>query len=283
MLSNLLSMDETPYPAANDSSRRRRLAIHLLRKTRILPAVPSLQGVPNSARTGVGRPSSVESLEQWLRLIRRPERLIWLFAGDSLSTPRKSPAWSGNHASYFVRLIGGRLSRDDDAFITTARPGGRMRDLLQRFDEDVARFQPDIVVLSCGCHELSGESQSLMEFEETIRQLVGQIRLNAGTPILTTPSCPVPFEESTLLTDQLIRLEAIRACAIETHTLLVDHWLHWEQAASPDWYRSDCRTPSDQGAAEMANLFIRSLQLDKLDGERPAGESCPQFATSDEE
>jgi hypothetical protein len=257
-------MDETPYPAASGSGRRRRLAIQLQAETIGLSAPLTANNSGERAESDPAQPDPATNLSHWLRLIRRTEPLTWLFTGDSYTVSGRLPARGACHASYLVRLIRDRLGRDRDAFVTTARPTFRLSSLLHEFHEAIERFQPGIVVVSCSGQELNREGALLAQFEETIRRVVEKILLTGGMPVLATPPCPVPLADTTVSKEQLLHLQAIRACATETPTLLVDHWEHWERSARSDWYRSDGCSLSDRGALEMAQWFVRSLGLDRL-------------------
>lgn len=262
-------MARSPYRPANCSTRRRRLAIRLSHDADAVRSFTSSGASRSFALETVLSASDVGT--GFLKLVESESPLTWLFAGDSLSAAGRQPARGGSFVSYLVRMIRDRIGRTADAFVTTAAPEQRLAEVLEDLQNQVVRFGPDIVVLSCGLMELLHLPETSLAYESAFHQLIQKIHERGAVAIINTPPY-VLLSDETQLADRLIRLEAIRACAVESLSLLVDHWAHWEVQATPDWYRSDGIHSAERGAVEMARLFVHELRLDQLESSRKVPE-----------
>ena len=259
---------DSHFPLSDVSSRRRRLAIALSTAPSPVESEASPPDAPQFDAPGNEIPFSTGDPKHFADWLQSTNRITWLFTGDSLSAAGRHPARGGTAVSYLVRTIRDRIGRQDDAFVTTTRAGQSLKQLLAEFDNQIARFSPDVVVLNCGLGELEQYDESLLEFERLFRELLNRLHQRRERVVVCTPPAH-PFSASPPTSNQLVRLEAIRACTKESAAILVDHWSHWEQFATEDWYRSDGVHPGEQGAIELARLMIQELQLDRFAGSVP--------------
>jgi hypothetical protein len=118
--------------------------------------------------------------------------------------------------------------------------------------------------LTSASNELECVEESSLEFETGFHRLLDALRQTGRVAIINTPPCPLGGGQGHS-PQQLVRLEAIRGCTLESSALLVDQWAHWERHAAADWVRSSGVYPVDRGAVELAREFIQELQLDQLE------------------
>ncbi len=215
-------------------------------------------------------PSTVPGL---LRLMRATPRLHWLFAGDSLEHGGTSPAKGSQLMQAIQQHVHRVIGRTGDVFTSCETEGFRLRDLLDRFNSRVSNHSPQIVVITCGTAELQTRGDSPLAFERMFHRLILKIRNSGAVPIITTPpwSCPA---DDIHHSDELVRLEAIRACAEESAALLVDYWEEWEHHSVEEMFiPPHGQQLSTQGRETAVREFARALQLS---AETAAFEKPPQ-------
>ncbi|SFJ37159.1 hypothetical protein SAMN05421753_11937 [Planctomicrobium piriforme] len=195
-------------------------------------------------------------------MLRSAPSVTWLFTGDTLTLPGQ-PSERNSHVSALTHAIRDELGRYDDAFISSEAPRLRLRELLDNFEQRIGRFAPHIVIVSCGVEELRATGESSLAFERMFHELIERIRGAGAVAVINTPPRP-EMGEGVEHADELIRLEAIRACTAESPAFLVDHWDHWEQSSELHWLAADGQSLSHSGAKAFADEFVRELQLDEL-------------------
>jgi len=220
------------------------------------PIIPPKKGNSPTSHRAFPVPSSVPGL---VRLLQSTSQIHWFFTGDDLSFPGQSngsDAIGLAHVRYLQDVVG----RTEDTFTVQTSPHFRLQDLQQNFEKTVTAESPQVVVILCGQTELQTRWESTLAFERMFHKLVLKIRNAGAVPIIATPPWPCPTE-SFYHSDELIRLEAIRACAEESAALLVDHWEHWEHSSTAGWYSGDGHSLSASGIMALVDEFSRTLQL----------------------
>ncbi len=191
----------------------------------------------------------------------------WLFIGDS-HTPRRvteSQPWM-TYPTMFSATVRKQFSRSRDVFIDATYPGSRISEVLFEFERRVLRFDPDVCFLAIGSQE--AESRNIDRFEQMIVRLLRWSKRFGCQLILQTPPC-LPGQGDAELTRHLILVEAIRGISQEYDVLVVDHWEHWEWAATStgateSWMDGETKTPGPVGHRQLARRMIRDLQLPEL-------------------
>ncbi len=209
-------------------------------------------------------PSTVPGL---LRYLKSTPQVNWLLTGESLPIgggPKNTGSVPENlmvsSLSAYLRDV---VGRGDDTVRSTETPHFHLQDLVRGFDKKIGGYSPQIVVITCGLTELQTRWESPVAFEHMFHKLVLRIRNAGAVPIIATPPWPCP-SDSFHHTDELIRLEAIRACAEESAALLVDHWEHWENCSDNEWYSADRQMLSERGVQEIVAEFAKTLKLNQL-------------------
>jgi lysophospholipase L1-like esterase len=114
--------------------------------------------------------------------------------------------------------------------INTGLCGDTTRGLLQRFDDDVALYQPHVVFVTIGGNDSSPTSGiSNAEFQNNLRQLAAQIRaLEAYVIFQTYYSADIVGLGPEHGGRFLQFMDSIRRVAADTQSILVDHHRRWE-------------------------------------------------------
>ncbi len=108
--------------------------------------------------------------------------------------------------------------------------GDTTRDLLSRFDEDVARYLPHVVFVTIGGNDAKSDSGiDAASFEGNLRTLEGAIRDLGAVPVLQTYyAADIKRMDPNHGARFLDFMAAVRRVAMETQTPLVDHHRRWE-------------------------------------------------------
>lgn len=119
--------------------------------------------------------------------------------------------------------------------------GDTSRELLQRFDEDVAFYQPHVVFITIGGNDSKPDSGiDAEEFRRHLLELYGRIQaLDARTIFQTYYSADVVGLGEAHGMRFLAFMDIIREVAAEAGALLVDHHRRWEplRMCDADTYR----------------------------------------------
>ncbi|WP_437224484.1 SGNH/GDSL hydrolase family protein [Planctomicrobium sp. SH661] len=250
------------------AARRRKMTLMLLREVDSDTAANQASPVHcNPACQNEGVSPAAVSFEPFADDVLRKSRLTWLFTGDSLSKAGQDQVTGAGLVSSSVRVLRDRFHRTRDAYISTECSQFDIQLLTSEFEERVARFHPDIVILTFGLHELQATGESSLAYERRLMQLMEKLRSLKARVLVNLPPL-FPGNRAPVSADQLIRLEAIRACTIESSLLLADHWSHWEQHAESSWVTAGGDSLSEKGAAEMTRLMLGELDLIEYDAGR---------------
>lgn len=175
--------------------------------------------MPADAEYVSSRPSAVLPAGGRLDdLLRENDELVWLLAGDDPQLDR-----DGRLSISQMCWIRNGLNRPRDILIDATVPAEEMADLIIRFKERIARFQPHVVVVTCS--PLTGQfgPGRCEAFESALITLLRRIQSLPAIAIVQTPLFVPAVDESRRI-DELVYIEAIRGCTAEHDVLLVDHW-----------------------------------------------------------
>ena len=232
---------------------------------------PVILSFPSSEETTtVDRSFSQEKADQPRTipsLLSSPHPVSWLFVGDSF-TPKNvtEPRPWRVYTNRFAAVVRSHFQRPKDVFIDATFPVARLSEVLFDFEKRIAKFEPDICFLSLCLAE--ADTKSVERFERMLVRLIRWSKKFDCELVLQTPPCLSSRNDSEL-TRRLILIESIRGIAAEHAVLLVDHWEHWEGAASPtgqaeSWIDAESGTPNEQGHRQLAKRLIHDLKLNEL-------------------
>lgn len=114
--------------------------------------------------------------------------------------------------------------------------------LLERFDEDVAFYQPHVVFITIGGNDANPEKGiSAQVYRANLQRLVAMIRDLRAIPVLQTYyAADIPNLDEVHGRQFLQFMDIVRETAAEKDALLVDHHKHWEplRLAYPQKYKA---------------------------------------------
>ncbi len=147
-------------------------------------------------------------------------------------------------------------------FINRSRPGETSFDAIDRFDEDIASFLPDVLVLHFAVDDAFAAVYR-SEFKENLVQIIRRARKEFRPQIFLLTSHP--FEDPYEMEAVNIYYRAIRevamdlACSlIPLHTAWAGH-LQEQGVPGSAFLQKDVRLPNEEGHRFYASLLIRHL------------------------
>jgi len=114
--------------------------------------------------------------------------------------------------------------------VNTGLSGNLTRDLLVRFDDDVALYEPHAVFITVGGNDASPERDiDEDEFRADLTDLVGRVAALGARPILQTYySFDVEKIDPRYAENFFRYMDVVRTVAVECGATLVDHLKRWE-------------------------------------------------------
>lgn len=199
------------------------------------------------------------------RPLSRAASLTWMYVGDSLEPPATAGRDWRSFAGRLTETIRQTAGRSRDVVIEQLAAGQTLSAALDEATESIARFRPDLLLVSIGPHEAAAGRRGLAAFEQALTMLIHRARQGQTLPILCTPP-RVPTAEAKATVDQLIYAEAVRSIAAEYDLPLVDHFAHWEAAAASargndGWFDSSVALPGRFGHQQLTARIVADLQL----------------------
>lgn len=146
---------------------------------------------------------------------------IWVMAGDSITAQKL-------HSNYIEAFFRTKYPKLNIQFRNSGISGNRAIDVLNRFDKDIAVFNPTIVSVELGMNDVwNGDDPSL--YVKQIRELVHKIKEIGAQPILISSS---PVNDGSIMgkweSDQCRRLhqytQALKQIGREEKVLVVDQY-----------------------------------------------------------
>lgn len=165
----------------------------------------------------------------------------WLFIGES--HPVVDP---------FVDQLSERLLGDEnsqDVIVDARTPGASIVGAWRQLEKQVRSGVPEIVVFFVGIHDAHFGSAHCEDFEFNLLKMIRQCHRLGSHVVIHTP--PRHELQDDLLVDQLVFIEAMRACAVEEDATLVDHWSSWH-------WQPEENAEQEQTIDEMVTRFLQT-------------------------
>lgn len=224
----------------------------------------------SSAADGQGLPGGIP-LSQSKDQIKIQSRFdsktptLWLFTGNSITHGAKHTYGLRSYPEIFAERIRWEMGRTTDYIINTAISGNNSQHILDGFQQRVARFQPDAVVLMIGTNDAA--YLPIDQFEHNINQLITKIRELGAVPILLTPP-PIMIDKATERKDLEKYVTRIRDAAIKNQVILVDNWTVWNTELQKK-YQGNVLTelmddpfhPNGRGHQELSISLFKALSI----------------------
>jgi lysophospholipase L1-like esterase len=229
-----------------------------------------------------GPTRGIKSDSRWsLKLKALPNG--WLYDRKTVVALGDSVTWgirtdgSVKPADTFVSVLEKELAaRRPGAHVVNAGIGGNnTRQMLERLDHDVLRYEPRLVILMAGLNDAAHIAPggkpteqpriAVEEYERNLTEIIRRVRAAGGSVLLATPNPMTPkyhyasigwYKGKEINTCLLPYLAAVKRVAAATHVPMVDvfskykHWKGFEDTL-PDGIHPDAR-----GHRFLAGLFL---------------------------
>lgn len=242
---------------------------------------------PQTASTGTDTiPGEKDTLERNKKLpdfaklhnlVKGKEGITWIITGDSITHGCAHTHGERAYAEHWMELIRWEHRRYNDTVINTGISGDTVvkkdnRDLgiLNKFDDRIKRFDPQVVSVNTGMNDCHGGTAGIPAFKKNLTEAVTRIRAIKAIPVLQVPSLTYLNEGCK---DNLHAYsQAIREVADKEKVLLVDHEAHWIHFAGTketrDSWLNNSIHPNGKGHAEMYKKMAYDLGL--FDPKKPS-------------
>ena len=209
--------------------------------------------------------TATTELQRIAALLKRPEPVKWLFAGDSIAQGALHTMGWRDYSELFTERVRWELNRRRDCVIKTAISGWKVGNLLDDLEWSVLQHRADVVFVGVGMNDCAEGPQQLDAFRQRYRNLIGHIRDHSGEVaiVLQTPNRIMPAD-TLRFPNAPAYTAAIRDVADSEKTALVDHFAAWEAAEKSEtinyWLSDPCH-PNECGHRAMANEIFRTFEI----------------------
>ena len=200
-----------------------------------------------------------------LRKLESGVKVTIVALGDSITELTWHTRGYLNWCGYLQEALFEKFGRNRCFVINAGRCGDTAGGALDRLDDDVLRFAPDLVIISFGMNDSGMPVES---FPEHLNELIARIRagseaeilLRTPNPIVTPPGTPGESAAALESADARVGLlsQTIVDVAGRSKCAIVDHYALWKNMPAPDatmkesvdamWLRmSDSVHPGPQG------------------------------------
>lgn len=183
-------------------------------------------------------------MRNFLKKLKRGEKVTIVALGDSITEhtwhTQGRLSWTGLLQEALFETYG----RNRCWVVNSGRCGDTAPNALNRLDEDVLRFAPDLVIVSFGMNDAAPGEEAMDRFRRAMAEIIRRVREASADVLLRTPNPIVnppagyplpsgqdPGEEYTAgsvgaYAAEIVRLAEERTCAV------VDHYTEWKQIAA---------------------------------------------------
>lgn len=191
------------------------------------------------------------------------EHATFLAYGSS-NTQRRLPGmtWFDYLELGFKRHFGGGCGN----FLNTGVGGHTSKNLLDRFDRDLATYKPDLVIITVGGNDSNPDKGvTTKQFKENLLILHDKISKLGGQVIFQTYYGCMLEQMSPIFSENFeINMQSIREAAQETGAKLLDHYKRWNflKEKEPDLYKLlmiDAMHVNQEGNAIMGLDLLRKF------------------------
>lgn len=193
----------------------------------------------------------------------------WLFIGDSITHGALHTFGYDSLPQLWEKYIRGDWGRRDDTVLNTGVSGATAGEFLERLD---ARYIPyadaDVAVVMFGTNDCCFPDRiSVGLFKEQLRRIVGLAGSHGSRVVLRTPQ-PQRADAGERKKALVPFVEAVREVALETGSILVDHFHNFSAMERDDPKRflacmSDAIHPNAQGQYRMFREMAYAVDMVK--------------------
>jgi lysophospholipase L1-like esterase len=161
-------------------------------------------------------------------LFQNEAPLVWLFYGDSITQGARHTQGYRDYSQIFGEIVRFEMGRKKDVVLNTAISGNNTRNLLEGYEDRVARFSPDILFLMVGMNDSKENAVGAAEFEANLHALCMKFRKRNIRAILQTSSPVVPGARPDIEPRFPQYMDIVRRVAAERELPLIDQDRFWQ-------------------------------------------------------
>jgi lysophospholipase L1-like esterase len=164
-------------------------------------------------------------------MINNNDYTVILCFGDSITEANHCTEGYLGYAALLDEELRIKFKRGKFLLINAGIGGTRATNSIDYVKKHMERFKPDLTTVMYGMNDSAAGKEGLQEFREAMNEIVKIIRANDSELVLLTQnpvdySCDIePIQRRPFLPEYM---EAVRACASETKTELVDINAAWK-------------------------------------------------------
>lgn len=196
--------------------------------------------------------------------------LTWMFMGDSITHGAAHTLGYDGIAQIFEKYLKDDLGRTDDIVINTAVSGATTLETIQRIEERLNKYTPDIVSIMIGTNDADGKVTS-GAYSSRLESIVRAIR-ERNSDALIIFRTPTPADTAYNSRVQIFEswmLEAMRRTAEKDGNILfIDQYTEWNKELKTftylfgqNYYFNEPLHPNAAGHLRMAKQFIEECGL----------------------
>ncbi len=198
--------------------------------------------------------------------------LTWLFMGDSITHAAAHTLGYDGIAQIFEKYLKDDLGRTDDIVINTAVSGATAQSTINRIEERLKRYTPDIVSIMIGTNDVSTKGMTSGTYTSQLEQIVKAIR-ERNKDALIIFRTPTPANPSNHA-ERIRNLEAWTIDAMQRtaekdgNILCINQYTEWNKEMktfpylfNANYYYNDPLHPNAAGQLRMAKQFIQECGL----------------------
>lgn len=155
-------------------------------------------------------------------LVGNPQPLTWVFTGEDVLDCGHFSTGEWGFFEWTRSWIRNDLGRAQDVCINTGMGNSRLEQLGLQWTWRVARFQPEVVVLSVGRSDTQGGLRGNLRFSDLFQRLLERCRASGLVPLILIPALPYA--------DSLDYTHAQRHLTSEMDLPVLDLGALWHQA-----------------------------------------------------
>jgi len=180
-------------------------------------------------------------MKAFLRKLEANRKVTIVALGDSITELTWHTRGRLNWCGYLQEALFEKRGRNRCWVVNSGRCGDTATGALERLDDDVFRFDPDLVIVSFGMNDACG-TVTREKFREALAAIVDRIRETAGADVLLRTPNPIvnPPVGQALKEGQTVSVETsgtrvgafaatIAEVAQERQCAVVDHYRRWKR------------------------------------------------------
>lgn len=197
-------------------------------------------------------------------LVKSKKGITWVITGDSITHGALHTKAMRSYPEHWAEMIRWECRRFDDVVVNTGISGDTIVGIINKFEDRVKRFSPDIVSINIGMNDIRSGEKGLAGYRKGLTDAVKKIRALKSIPVLQVPSLTNNDEgDSGKILSKYA--QAVREVADKEKVLLVDHEAHWKKFANTAEKRkswmNDGVHPNGLGHQEMYKKMAYDLGL----------------------